>query len=76
MPPAVALLNYRSSGILWRIFLPNWNFHGVFSTYHYFHREDQQSCDGQGKLYFRVTLSSFRVRRRSDRVQRSSEGAA
>ncbi len=25
MPPAVALLNYISSGILWRIFLPNWD---------------------------------------------------
>ncbi len=31
VPPAVALLNYISSGIFWRIFLPNWNFRGVFS---------------------------------------------
>jgi hypothetical protein len=30
VPPAVALLNYISSGIRWRIFLPNWNFRGVF----------------------------------------------
>ncbi len=33
MPPAVALLNYISSGLLWRIFFPNWNFRGVFSPY-------------------------------------------
>jgi hypothetical protein len=25
VPPAVALLNYISCGILWRIFLPNWD---------------------------------------------------
>ncbi len=25
MPPGVALLNYISCGILWRIFLPNWD---------------------------------------------------
>ncbi len=33
VPPAVALLNYISSGKLWRIFLPNRNFRGVFSTH-------------------------------------------
>ncbi len=30
MPPAVAPLNYISSGILWRIFSPNRDFRGVF----------------------------------------------
>ncbi len=33
MPPAVALFNYISSGLLWRIFFPNWDFRGVFFTY-------------------------------------------
>jgi hypothetical protein len=31
VPPAVAPLNYISSGILRRIFSPNWDFRGVFS---------------------------------------------
>jgi hypothetical protein len=34
VPPAVALLNYISSGLLWRIFFPKWDFRGVFSAYH------------------------------------------
>jgi hypothetical protein len=34
MPPAVALLNYISSGIIWRIFSQTGTFRGVFSTYH------------------------------------------
>ncbi len=33
MPPAVALLNYISSGILWRIFCQTGTFRGVFSPY-------------------------------------------
>jgi hypothetical protein len=33
-PPAVALLNYISSGILWRIFCQTGTFRGVFSMYH------------------------------------------
>ncbi len=33
-PPGVALLNYISCGILWRIFSPNWDFRGVFSKYY------------------------------------------
>jgi hypothetical protein len=33
VPPAVALLNYISSGILWRIFCQAGIFRGVFSTY-------------------------------------------
>ncbi len=36
MPPGVAVLNYISRGILWRIFLPNCNFRGVFFKYYYF----------------------------------------
>ena len=36
VPPAVALLNYISSGILWRIFCQTGTFRGVFSYYHYF----------------------------------------
>ncbi len=30
MPSAVAPINYISSGILWRIFSPKWDFRGVF----------------------------------------------
>ncbi len=33
-PPAVALLNYITCGILWRIFYQTGTFRGVFSTYH------------------------------------------
>ncbi len=33
VPPAVALLNYISSGMLWRIFCQTGTFRGVFSTY-------------------------------------------
>jgi hypothetical protein len=33
MPPAVALSNYISSGILWRIFSQAGKFRGVFFTY-------------------------------------------
>jgi hypothetical protein len=35
-PPAVALLNYTSCGILWQIFWQTGIFRGVFSNYHYF----------------------------------------
>ncbi len=38
MPPAVALLNFISCGILWRIFGQTGTFRGVFSTYHWYHR--------------------------------------
>jgi hypothetical protein len=31
VPPAVALLNYISSGLLWRIFCQTGTFRGVFS---------------------------------------------
>ena len=39
VPPAVALLNCISSGILWRIFGQTMTFRGVFSTYHYIKRK-------------------------------------
>ncbi len=35
MPPAVALLNYISCGLLWRIFCPTGTFRGVFSLHTY-----------------------------------------
>ena len=35
VPPAVALLNYISCGILWRIFCQTGTFRGVFSPYLY-----------------------------------------
>jgi hypothetical protein len=33
VPPAVALLNYISSGLLWRIFLPKLGYFAGFSLY-------------------------------------------
>ena len=38
MPPAVALLNYISCGILWKIFCQTGTFRGVFCTYHWYRR--------------------------------------
>ncbi len=38
MPPTVALLNYISCSILWRIFCQTGTFRGVFSTYHWYRR--------------------------------------
>ena len=52
MPPAVALWNYISSVLLWRIFFPNRDFRGVFFTY-----QDQRSYDGRGHYIFRVPNS-------------------
>ncbi len=49
MPSAVALLNYISSGIFWRIFCQTGIFRGVFSLNNYFPRMDQRSCDGRGR---------------------------
>ncbi len=46
MPPAVALLNYISSNILWRFFSQTGIFAG-FSLY-IIHRKEQRSCDGRG----------------------------
>ncbi len=58
MPPAVALLNYISCGILWRISCQTGIFAG-FSLY-IIDRKDQRSCDVRGTLYFlRVPRSSF-----------------
>ncbi len=48
MPPAVTLLNYVSSGILWRIFFPNWNFRGVFSVHISFTGRNSEAAMGGG----------------------------
>jgi hypothetical protein len=40
MPPAVALLNYISCGILQWIFCQTGIFRGVFSTYHYYYEKN------------------------------------
>ena len=47
VPPAVALLNYISCGILQRIFSQTGIFAG-FSLRIKYCRKDQRSCDGQG----------------------------
>ncbi len=46
VPPAVALLNYISSGILWRIFCQTRTFRGFFKITF---RVEQRSCDGRGR---------------------------
>jgi hypothetical protein len=47
VPPAVALLNYISNGIILRIFCQTGIFTG-FSLRIKYRRKDQRSCDGQG----------------------------
>jgi hypothetical protein len=54
MPPAVALSNYISSGILWRIFCQTGIFRGVFSVNPYFHRKDQRSSDVRGGGHYTI----------------------
>ncbi len=57
MPPAVALINYISSGILWRIFCQTWTFRGVFSKYYNF---DVRIREPAGNIiYLRVPRISF-----------------
>jgi hypothetical protein len=45
VPPAVALLNYTSCSILWRIFLPNWDISRGFPIY--LLPEGTASCNGR-----------------------------
>ncbi len=68
VPPAVALLNYISSGILWRIF-SKLEFSRGFLYISLICRKDQRSCNGRdrGHYNFRISCSSFRVRRSSVR---------
>jgi len=68
VPPAVALLNYISSGKLWRIFSQIVTFRGVISTYLSvisLVRSAQLRWQGTSYIIFRVPRSSFRVRRSS-----------
>ncbi len=57
MPPAVALLNYISCGILWRI---SWQT-GIFAGFSLYiiDRKDQRSCGAGNIIFFRVPRSSF-----------------
>ncbi len=68
-PPAVALLNYTSCAILWRIFCQTGIFAG-FSLYTcIFHRKEQRSCDGRGTLYLlrcRVAHLGWGIRREEE----------
>ena len=59
MPPAVALWNYISSVLLWRIFFPNWDFRGVFSYYHYFVVRISEAAICGEHYIFRVPRRSF-----------------
>ncbi len=62
MPPAVVLLNYISSGILWRIFFQTGIFRGVFSIHILFAVSISEAAMDKG---VRVPRSSFRMRRSS-----------
>jgi hypothetical protein len=58
VPPAVALINYISSGKLGGFFPKLGHFAGnSLHIYHLYH------CDGRGHYIFRVPCCSFRVRR-------------
>ncbi len=59
MPPRVALLNYISSGILWRIFCQTGTFRGVFPIYHYFVVRISEAAMCREHLFFRLPRSSF-----------------
>jgi hypothetical protein len=58
VPPGVALLNYISSGILWRIFCQTGTFRGVFSKYHYFVMRISEAAMCREHYIFRVPRSS------------------
>ncbi len=52
--------------VYFSIFVPNWNFHGVVSTHIInFAIRISKSVIGGNIIFFKVPLSSFRVRRRS-----------
>ncbi len=55
MPPAVALLNYISCGILWRIFSQTGTFVGFF--YLSFAGRNSEAVIGRGHYIFRVPNS-------------------
>ena len=65
MPPAVALLNYISSGILLRIFSQTGIFAGFSLHIINFAVRISEAAMGGNIIFFRVSRSSFRVRRSS-----------
>jgi hypothetical protein len=65
VPPAVALLNYISSGILWRIFAKLGYFAGFFLYIINFQVRIIAAAMGSGDYIFKVPRSSFRVRHSS-----------
>jgi hypothetical protein len=58
VPPAVALLNYISCGIPWRIFCQTGIFRGVFSKHHYFVvRISEAAMCGEHYIYIWVRVA-------------------
>jgi hypothetical protein len=53
VPPAVALINYMRSGILWRIFCQTETFRGVFSPYISFITLEGSRSNKRAVLHFR-----------------------
>ena len=45
VPPAVALLDYISSGLLWRIFFPNWDISRGFHYMSLISQNTPRNCD-------------------------------
>ena len=52
LPPEVALLNYTSSGLLWRIFCQTGKFRGVFSISNNAVRISAAAMGGAGDIIF------------------------
>ena len=78
MPPAVALLNYISSGILLRIFFQTGIFAGFFlHIFNFAVRISEAAMDGTGDtIIYRIACSSFRVRRSSVRYSVAHKAVA
>jgi hypothetical protein len=76
VPPAIALLNYISSGILWRIFFQTEIFAG-FSLHNFnFAVRISEAATDRGHYNFRIACSSFRVRRSSVRCSVAHKAVA
>ncbi len=69
MPPAVALLNYISCGILWRIFCQIGTFRGVFLHFINFAVRISEAAMGRAEVRRHNMINT-----RLSRVQRSIEG--
>ncbi len=70
MPPAVALLNYTSSGLLWRIFCQTGTFRGVFSISNNAVRISAAAMGGAGDI---IIIKKNKTKQKVRTAQLSSE---